>query len=89
MNEINLQLKAKHFHNTEFCGDGKCAIEKAASEMFNTDDVVEGLDQTTIDEKCYVHSMYRSAMFKEDKALAESHGCDDTIIREIKLTSVE
>lgn len=86
---FTLQLRARHFKNTRFCSNGKCAIAKATKEIFPNHDVSEGVDNTLIEDARYLHSRYGEGQFDFDMAAATSHNFDDTVIREIVMNKAK
>lgn len=81
-----LQLKAKHFKDTEFCSSRQCAIAKAAKEKFPEADVWERIYFIEINDVIHEHDYYGIDAFNYDLNTASSHSFDETVIREIELT---
>lgn len=85
---IQLHLRARHFKGTHFCQTGRCAIEKAADEVFS-EKLNEGvISLDTEHASNYRHAYYGVREFETDAAAAELASYDDTIIRTIELIPV-
>lgn len=90
---MKLELKAKHFKNTEYLNFKKghyCAIEKALKTLLpkNTS-VIEGATEVGIDGVDYKHAEYDYPHFSADKDLAKTHNYDNTIIRVINIPKLK
>lgn len=87
MQTIQLHLRARHFKGTDFCQTGRCAIEKAADEVFDQK-LSEGVYDLSNEKITYTHNFYGRDDFDTDAAAAKLASYDDTIIRTIELISV-
>lgn len=88
---IILKLKPRHFQKTDFLGSAKnpkndgCAIEKAACEFFNTENVLETVTYLEVNNILYRHKPYCEEDFNEDVLLAKQAKSGNKIIRKIEL----
>jgi len=81
---MNLELKAKHFKDTTYCG--VCAIEKALNEFYPGS--LEFVDGCEVKGKDYAHEKYGFNMFREDQLKAESMQPED-VVRVIEIEELE
>jgi hypothetical protein len=83
---MKLQLKVKHFIDTNFEDHKNCAISKAAREQFNVPKAIEALSILSIVEDVFYHESYFITDFNNDKSIALQCIDPETVIREIELT---
>lgn len=84
---ITLELKAKHFKDTEFY-DNECAIAKAFTELTGIKPLM-GFSFVETPDMEYQFPWYGSDSFKEDKSMAENLNFDESVIRTIELVEDE
>lgn len=84
-----LQLKAKHFKNTNYDDIESCAVAKALKETMPQKQTSSGATHVTIGLDTYnLVPAYLSLTFKEDQQKARQLVFDETIIREIEIAEL-
>ena len=81
--QFTLQLKPKHFKNTEFTDCQNCAISKAVKEMFPDAVVSEQLNWIHINGRNYFHKFYGPMEFTEDQKSTQE------VVRELICTRAD
>jgi hypothetical protein len=84
-----LQIKARHFKDTNYC-IGLCAIDKAILDIVpKGTKVVELVTRVAVNGRELEHACYGVSDFRDDKDVAIAAGYDDTVIREIAIPGLE
>lgn len=100
MKIIQLELKTKHFKNTDYVSNCDCAIAKAFKDVKKNVIISERVDFTLVYEKeplrkgiekitRYDHEEYPPHQFEDDALKAKSSKNPDEVIRVITLKEVK
>lgn len=82
---IILQLRARHFVNTDFSATSECAIAKAAKEQLQAKEVSVSTTYVYINNKAMYKADYGYAQFNEDKKAALAVKDPEDVVRGVRL----
>lgn len=82
---IILQLRAKHFVDTDFGSASDCAMAKAAKEQLRAKEVSASTTFVYVDNQAFYKADYDFGDFVEDKEMARTISDPEQIVRSIRL----
>lgn len=83
-----VEIQAKHFRSANYKSCTSCAIALACREQFDSEDVMEGVNEVFISGKRYKHDEYSREMYEEDFDVATEQLFGSAVVRTIQLIEV-